>query len=94
MEKRGECAPDSVRYKKKVENERVFEFLARLNHKLDDVRGRILERRPLPMLREVFSEVRREGSGRQVMLTEGIRVEPEENLHLYLADHTQGVDWL
>lgn len=35
-EEEWECAPDSIRYKR-VENERVFEFLARLNLELDDV---------------------------------------------------------
>ena len=41
---------DNVRFKKKMENERVFEFLARLNHKLDNVRSRVLSRRPLPSI--------------------------------------------
>ena len=51
---------------------RVFEFLAGLNRDLDDVRGRILGRRPLPSTREVFSEVRREENRRKVMLKETI----------------------
>ena len=33
---------DNVRFKKKMENERVFEFLAGLNRELDDVRSRVL----------------------------------------------------
>ncbi|RVW24174.1 hypothetical protein CK203_087046 [Vitis vinifera] len=41
---------DNVRFKKKMENERVFEFLARLNHKLDNVRSRVLSCRPLPSI--------------------------------------------
>ena len=41
---------DNVRFKKKMENERVFEFLARLNHKLDNVRSRVLSHRPLPSI--------------------------------------------
>ena len=44
-EKEWECTGDSVRFKKKMENERVFEFLARLNRELDDVRSRVLNRR-------------------------------------------------
>lgn len=44
FEEEWECTKDSVRYKKKLENERVFEFLAGFNHDLDDVKGRILSR--------------------------------------------------
>ena len=59
---------DSVRYKKREENDRVYVFLAGLNQELDEVRGRILGRKPLPSFWEVFSEVRREESRRRVML--------------------------
>ena len=62
------CATDSAFYQKMVEKERVFDFLAGLNKELDEVRGRILGREPLPSTREVFAEVRREESRRQVML--------------------------
>ena len=58
-EQEWDCAGDSVRFKRRLEDERVFEFLAELNHELDDVRGKILSRRPLSSTREVFSEVRR-----------------------------------
>ena len=51
-----------------VEKDRVFDFLAGLNKELDEVRGRILGREPLPNSREAFAEVRREESRRQVML--------------------------
>ncbi|RVW83721.1 Retrovirus-related Pol polyprotein from transposon RE1 [Vitis vinifera] len=64
----GECTGDSVRSKKKMENERVFEILAGLNRELDDVRSRVLSRRSLPSVREVFFEVRREENRRRVML--------------------------
>ncbi|KAJ9702785.1 hypothetical protein PVL29_004494 [Vitis rotundifolia] len=67
-EEEWECTGDSVRFKKKMENERVFEFLAGLNHELDDVRSRVLNRRPLPSIREVFFKVRQEESKRRVML--------------------------
>ena len=67
-EEESECTRDSVRFKKKMENERVFEFLTGLNRKLDDVRSRVLSCRPLPSIREVFSEVRQEESRRRVML--------------------------
>ncbi|KAI4351150.1 hypothetical protein L6164_005533 [Bauhinia variegata] len=51
-------AQDAATYKGKIEKERVFQFLARLNKSLDNVRSRILSRVPLPSTREVFSEVR------------------------------------
>ena len=53
-----ECPANSVKHKKREENERVYNFLTGLNQELDEVRGRILGRKPLPSLREVFSEVR------------------------------------
>ena len=48
----------------------MFEFLAGLNREFDEVRGRILSRRPLPTTREVFAEVRREEARWNVMLKE------------------------
>ena len=39
-----ECTGDNVQLKKKMENERVFEFLAGLNRELDDVRRRVFNR--------------------------------------------------
>ncbi|RVX13447.1 hypothetical protein CK203_020911 [Vitis vinifera] len=56
-EEEWECMSDNVRFKKKMENEKVFKFLAGMNRELDDVRSRVLNRRPLPSIREVFSEV-------------------------------------
>ncbi|KAL6317167.1 hypothetical protein AAG906_029919 [Vitis piasezkii] len=80
-----ECTGDSVRFKKKMENERVFEFLAGLNRELDDVRSRVLSRRPLPSIREVFSEVRREESRRRVMLDHSVG--PEGSALLTYGPH-------
>lgn len=48
------CSNGSVRYRKKVEKERVFKFLTGLNEELDSVKGRILNQQPLP-LSEKFS---------------------------------------
>ncbi|KAG6514544.1 hypothetical protein ZIOFF_024907 [Zingiber officinale] len=59
---------DGQYHKKTVEGSRIFKFLASLNVEFDEVRGRIIGRRPLPSLGEVFSEVRREESRRNVML--------------------------
>ena len=61
-----ECFGDSVGYKKRLENERIFEFLAELNQELDKVRDRILGRKPLHSICEVFSEG--EENKRKVML--------------------------
>ncbi|XP_073225657.1 uncharacterized protein [Cicer arietinum] len=62
------CPEDSKQYKKLVEKDRIYQFLLGLTKHLDDVRGRILGTKPLPNIREVFSEVRREESRRKVML--------------------------
>ncbi|XP_073033006.1 uncharacterized protein [Primulina eburnea] len=61
-------AEDGQHHKKTVEDDRIFKFLAGLNVEFDEVRGRIIGRRPLPSLGEVFSKVRREESRRNVML--------------------------
>lgn len=68
LEETGKCPEDNAQYQRKVESERVFEFLAGLNHELDDMRGRVLIQRPLPSIWEVFPEVRREEQRRKVML--------------------------
>ena len=62
------CTEDGVKYKKIVEQRRVFKFLLGLNQNLDEVRGRILSIKPLLNIRETFSEVRREESRKKVMM--------------------------
>lgn len=62
------CPEDSKKYNKLVEKDRVYQFLLGLNKNLDEVRGRILGTKPLPSIREVFSEVRRKESRRKIML--------------------------
>ena len=49
-----ESPNDSARYKEKVEQSRVFVFLAGLNIDLDEVRGRVLERNLCPLLEKFF----------------------------------------
>ncbi|KAL0536299.1 hypothetical protein IC582_025242 [Cucumis melo] len=51
---------DSTQYAKLEEADRVYDFLAGLNPKFDNVCGRILRQRPLPSLMEVCFEVRLE----------------------------------
>ncbi|RVW94161.1 Retrovirus-related Pol polyprotein from transposon RE1 [Vitis vinifera] len=46
----------------------VTQYYNTLTRELDDVRGRIMGIKPLPSLREVFSEVRREESRKKVMM--------------------------
>lgn len=62
------CTEDKKKYKELVEKDRVYKFLLGLNTELDEVRGRILGTKPLPKIREAFSEIRREESRRKVML--------------------------
>ena len=62
------CTEDAVLYKKIVEQKRTFKFLLGLNKNLDEVRGRVMDTKPLPSLREAFSEVRREESQKKVMM--------------------------
>ncbi|KAJ9691385.1 hypothetical protein PVL29_013539 [Vitis rotundifolia] len=61
-------AEDGRHHMKTMEDNRIFKFLAGLNVEFDEVRGRIIGRQPLPSIGEVFSEVRREESRRNVML--------------------------
>ena len=53
------CIDDGARYKKLVDKDRIYDFMAGLNKELDDVRGRILG-----------TKVRREESHKWVMLGE------------------------
>lgn len=62
-----DCPTYNVRYKKKEENDRVYVFLVWLNYELNKVR-RILGRKTLPSIRELFSDVHREETRCKVML--------------------------
>ncbi|XP_075515435.1 uncharacterized protein LOC142550082 [Primulina tabacum] len=62
-----ESKEDFARQKKREENDRVYVFLAGMSQDLDEVKGRILGRRPLPSIREVFSEISQEESRKKVM---------------------------
>ncbi|KAL6318088.1 hypothetical protein AAG906_035233 [Vitis piasezkii] len=65
-------------HKKIVEQKRLLKFFLGLNRELDDVRGRIMGIKPLPSLREAFSEVRREESRKKVMM--GSKEQPAPTL--------------
>ena len=62
-----ENSNDCARHKKREENDWVYMFLTGLNQNLDEVRGRILSRKPLPSICEVFSEAKHEESRRRIM---------------------------
>ena len=50
-----DCSNENVQLLlKREENDRVYMFLAGINKDLDEVRGRILGRKPLPSIREVL----------------------------------------
>ena len=74
--------------RKLVEDHRIYKFLAGLNIEFDEVRGRIIGRQPLPSIGEVFSEVRREESRRNVMLGKKGIASPMENSALIASDPT------
>lgn len=57
--------------KKIVEDYRIYKFLAGLNVDFDVVMGTILGRQPLPAIGDVFAEVRREESRRNMVLRRG-----------------------
>ncbi|XP_073132807.1 uncharacterized protein [Henckelia pumila] len=62
------CSTDGENYRKIIETKRVFKLLFGLNKSLDEVRGQVLSTKPLPSVREMLSEVRREEIRRKVML--------------------------
>lgn len=66
-----ESSKDNTQYGEKKKS-RVFVFLDGLDKELEEVRYRILCRNPLPNIREVFSEVRREEARCHVMLPKSI----------------------
>lgn len=73
------CSEDASMYKKKVERNRLFVFLAGLNKELDEVKGRIVSRQPLPSVKEAFSEIRREENRKKIMMSESGKNEPESS---------------
>jgi hypothetical protein len=62
------CAVDATQIKKMIEEERIYEFLGRLNSEYDPVPVQIFGKEPLPSLQEVFSYIQNEESRRSTML--------------------------
>ncbi|XP_021905105.1 uncharacterized protein LOC110820040 [Carica papaya] len=78
-ERHWNCPEDAKNFKVFVEKKRVFKFLLGLNKNLDAIRICDLSTKPLPSLREVFSEVRREESRRKIMMGENDQPHQIEN---------------
>ena len=71
------CPQDAARNKKNKDVDRVLLFLDGLNPSFDDVSGRILGSSTLPSPREVYSEIRREETRKEVMLSSPILPTPD-----------------
>ncbi|KAL5565077.1 hypothetical protein UlMin_028241 [Ulmus minor] len=83
------CFNDSALYKKIVDHKRTFKFLLGLNKELDEVRGKIMGIKPLPNIREAFSEVRREESRKNLMMTDNLSTSTVEVSALYTHNSSQ-----
>ena len=59
---------DATIYHNFLTRERTYDFLASLDRSLDDIHGRILNVKPLPLIDEIFAEVRSDESRKHVML--------------------------
>ncbi|GMY06904.1 UBN2_3 domain-containing protein [Fagus crenata] len=55
-----ESAKDTATLKKRIENERVYDFLAGLDPRFDQIRVQVLAQDPTPNLRSTYVFVRRE----------------------------------
>ncbi|CAJ2662733.1 unnamed protein product [Trifolium pratense] len=84
------CAEDSVLFLKRQENDRVFMFLAGLNKDLDEVRGRVLGKVPLPTLRETFAEIKREEARQGIMMGKTPRISESEGSALATRNPYEG----
>lgn len=62
------CADDAATLKTFIEKDRVYDFLAGLNSKFDQVRIQILGKEEIPSLEETISLIRAEESRRGIML--------------------------
>ncbi|XP_058201431.1 uncharacterized protein LOC131316168 [Rhododendron vialii] len=62
------CAVDAVNWLKRMEKERVYDFLASLDLELDPIRVQVLGRVPFPSLGEAYFIVQQEESRRGAML--------------------------
>ena len=89
-EHKWEYLEDGMKFRKIVEQKRIFKFLLGLNQNLDEVRGRMLGTKPLPNIREVFSEVRSEERRKKVMMGSTTTQLATESTGLALARRVHG----
>ena len=76
---------DANYYKQTVKAHRIYKFHVRLNVEFDEVRGRIIDRVPLPKISKVFVEVQREENRRHIMLGNKSNSETVESSTLSVA---------
>ncbi|KAL6332917.1 hypothetical protein AAG906_019922 [Vitis piasezkii] len=76
-----------AKYQKIVEKRRLFKFLLGLNKHLDEVHGRILGTKPLPIICEAFAEVKREETRKKLMLGKQIAIATIESSTLATRGH-------
>ena len=62
------CSADTTAFRKFIDKQPVFKFLASLQDEYDQVQCRILNMNPVPFLREGFAFIQNEESRRDVML--------------------------
>lgn len=80
---------DFNHYKKIVDNDCIYKFLVGLNITFDEVKGRILGKKPLSSISKAFSEVRREESRRNVMIGKKNSIE-NSTLVVYNVNASRG----
>ncbi|XP_062109391.1 uncharacterized protein LOC133819988 [Humulus lupulus] len=87
------CADDTALYRSIVEKRRSFKFLHGLNKELDAVRSRIMSIKPLPTIKEAFSEVRHEESRKKVMMGASPLPSTQESSALAARGQQKGRPW-
>src|SRR3954469_4577352 len=58
-------AADNIKFKERIDRERLYKFLDGLNPEFDQTRSQILGKSPLPKLEEAFAFVQHESSRRE-----------------------------
>ena len=87
------CTDDTTLYRNIVEKRRTFKFLHGLNKELDAVRSRIMSIKPLPHVKEAFSEVRQEESRKKVMLGASPNPSTQDSSALAARGQQKGRPW-
>jgi len=83
-----ECSDDSAMLKEFIEQDRVYDFLVRLNSDYDQVRIQILGKEKIPGINEVVAIVRSEESRRGIMLKNPTM----ENFAMFVSGSAMMVD--